>query len=81
MGARLLLIAAWLLPVAILILGVNVGATIWIYLEPQMAAIPTPDSYGVAFWSGVVALLLSVAVAVGISIQFGTSQTSPEPSD
>jgi hypothetical protein len=81
MGTRLLLIAAWLVPVAILILGVNVGATIWTYQEPLMDVIPAPDAFGIAFWSGVVALLLSVAVAVGISIQVGTSQTSTEPSD
>ncbi|EAR25382.1 hypothetical protein A20C1_03926 [marine actinobacterium PHSC20C1] len=74
MGLRLLLIAAWFLPVAILVLGVNAGATIWFYLEPQMDASPAPDSYGVAFWSGVVALLLSVLVAVGISIQVASTR-------
>jgi len=79
MGTRLLLIAAWLVPVAILILGVNVGATIWIYQEPQMGAIPTPDSFRVALWSGVAALLLSVVVAVGISIHVVTSRTAAEP--
>jgi hypothetical protein len=78
MGPRLLLIGAWLLPVAILTLGVNVGVTMWIYMEPQMDTIPTPDAYGVAFWAGVVALLLSVLVAVGISIQVATSSSATE---
>ncbi|MGV8912265.1 MAG: hypothetical protein ACOH14_06555 [Rhodoglobus sp.] len=75
MGSRLLLIAAWLLPIAILILGVNAGATIWAYMEPQMDTIPAPNSYGIAFWSGVVALLLSVLVAVGISIHVATGRS------
>ena len=74
MGVKLLLIAAWLVPVAILILGTNTGATIWTYMEPQMDLIPAPAAYGVAFWSGVVALLLSVVVAVGISIHIASSR-------
>ncbi|MGV8857310.1 hypothetical protein [Rhodoglobus sp.] len=78
MGSRLLLVATWLLPVAILILGVNAGATIWVYMEPQMDTVPAPETYGIAFWAGVAALLLSVLVAVGISIQVASSRPSAQ---
>jgi len=74
----LLLVVAWLLPIAILVLGVNSGATIWVYMEPQMDTIPAPETYGIAFWAGVVALLLSVLVAIGISIHVATSRSSTQ---
>ena len=49
-----------------------------VYMEPQMDTIPAPETYGIAFWAGVVALLLSVLVAIGISIHVATSRSSTQ---
>lgn len=74
MGTRLLLIAAWLLPAIIVVLGISSGATIWFYMEPQMGSLTSPDTYAIAIISGLFALALSVLVAVGISIHIITSR-------
>jgi hypothetical protein len=75
MGSKLLLIAAWLVPAVIVVLGINTGATIWYYTEAQLGALPAPSSYFVAAFSGLAALALSVIVAVGISIHVANSTT------
>jgi hypothetical protein len=64
----LLIIATWAVTVAISVLGVNAGATIWFYMEPAMGSIDEPASYSVAVYSGLVALALSIVVSIGISI-------------
>ncbi|TQO21150.1 hypothetical protein FB472_2821 [Rhodoglobus vestalii] len=72
MGKKLLLVAVWLLPAVLVVLGINTGATIWYYMEPQMGSMPDPSTYFIAVVSGFVALALSVLVAVGISIYVAT---------
>ncbi|MBH0115648.1 hypothetical protein I6E52_02175 [Salinibacterium sp. NG253] len=71
---RFLLIFAWLVPAFIVVLGLNVGATIWYYMEPQMGILPDPGTYYVAVFAGFIALLLSLVAAMGISIHVGLSR-------
>jgi len=68
MKSILLVIAAWTVTVLIGVLGVNAGATIWFYREPVMESVAEPASYFVAAYSGIVALILSFVVSLGISI-------------
>ncbi|WP_343924259.1 hypothetical protein [Rhodoglobus aureus] len=75
MGTRFLLVATWLVPAVIVVLGINTGATIWYYMEQQMGLVPDPSTYYVAAVSGLVALVLSVIVAVGISIHVANFKT------
>ncbi|MBH0108993.1 hypothetical protein I6E81_02300 [Salinibacterium sp. NG22] len=74
MAMRFLLVFAWLVPAFIVVLGLNAGATIWHYMEPQMGVVPDPGTYYVAVFAGLIALLLSIAVAMGISIHVGSSR-------
>jgi hypothetical protein len=64
----ILAIAAWALTGLIALLGVTAGATIWFYMEPVVDSVPDPMSYFVAVGSGFLALVLSLAVSVGITI-------------
>lgn len=66
MKTILLIIATWAVTAMIMVLGVNAGATIWFYMERAIGT--EPASYFVAAYSGIVALGLSFAVSIGITI-------------
>ena len=65
---KIIAIVAWVLTALIVILGFNAGATIWFYMEPVVDAVPDPASYYVAVTAGFVALLLSLAVSIGLTV-------------
>lgn len=64
----ILAIAAWVLTGLIALLGVSAGATIWFYMEPVVDTVPDPASYFVAVCAGFLALCLSLAVSVGVTV-------------
>ena len=64
----ILAIAAWVLTGFIAVLGVTAGATIWVYMEPVVDTVPESTSYFVAATAGFLALFLSLAVSVGITV-------------
>ena len=63
-----LAIAAWTLTFVIAILGISAAATVWFYMEPVVDSVPDPASYYVAAAAGFLALLLSLAVSVGVTV-------------
>lgn len=65
----ILAIAAWVLTDLIALLGISAGATIWFYMEPVVDSVPDPASCFVAVGAGLLALFLSFAVSVGITVQ------------
>jgi hypothetical protein len=65
----ILAIAAWVLTDLIALLGISAGATIWFYMEPVVESVPDPASYFVAVGAGLLALFLSFAVSVDITVQ------------
>jgi|GEM_PF-4297380 len=74
MKTTLLIIATWGVTAMIVVFGVNAGATIWFYTEramgtEPMGAPPEPASYFVAAYSGIVVLVLSLAVSIGVTIR------------
>ena len=64
----ILAILAWILTGLIALLGVSAGATIWFYMEPVVDTVPDPASYSVAASAGFLALFLSVAVSIGLTV-------------
>ena len=90
MKVALLIIAAWAVTAAIALFGVSAGITMWFYMEPAMGSVANPASYTVSVFSGFAALVLSVAVSMGISIHLircnlaatarRESQAHPSPS-
>ncbi|WP_427017060.1 hypothetical protein ACQCSX_20600 [Pseudarthrobacter sp. P1] len=68
MKASLLIIAAWTTTALICVLGVSAAGAIWFYMEPVVDSVDDPASYYVAAISGMVALALSIAVSLGITI-------------
>jgi hypothetical protein len=64
----ILAIAAWVLTGLIAVLGVTAGATIWVFMEPVVDAVPKPASYFVAAAVGFLALFLSLIVSVAITV-------------
>jgi hypothetical protein len=64
----ILAISAWVLTGAIALLGVSAGSTIWFYMEPVVDTVPDPASYYVAAAAGLLALLLSLIVSVGVTV-------------
>lgn len=89
MKSTLLIIATWAVTTSIAVFGVSAAATIWFYMEPVMESVPDPVSYAVSVCSGLLALVLSAAVSVAISIHLvrcskGTRtlrSPQPEPSE
>lgn len=63
-----LAIAAWVVTGLIALLGISAGATIWFYMEPVVDSVPDPASYYVAAGAGFLALFLSLAVSIGITV-------------
>lgn len=63
-----LAIAAWVLTGLIALLGISTGQTIWFYMEPVVDSVPDPASYFVAVSAGFLALVLSLAVSVGVTV-------------
>lgn len=61
--------ASWLVTLLLVILGTNIGATLWFYMEPVVDSVPQPGSYYVAAGAGFMALLLSFAVSIGLTVQ------------
>lgn len=68
MKSTLLIIATWAVTTSIAVFGASAAATIWFYVEPVMESVPDPASYAVSVYSGLLALALSAAVSVAISI-------------
>jgi hypothetical protein len=64
----ILAVAAWALTGTIAVLGISAGATIWFYMEPVVDSVTDPASYLVAVGAGFLALFLSLAVSVGITV-------------
>ncbi|MFQ4148146.1 hypothetical protein AAGW05_05530 [Arthrobacter sp. LAPM80] len=65
---KIIAIVAWVLTALIVILGFNAGATIWFYMEPVVDAVPDPASYYIAVTAGFMALLMSLAVSIGLTV-------------
>ena len=74
-----LAILSWVVTGLILVLGASAGATIWFYMEPVVDSGPDPGSYPLAGAAGFLALLLSTAVSVGITVHAAQSKFSGRP--
>ncbi|MET3721183.1 MULTISPECIES: hypothetical protein [unclassified Arthrobacter] len=75
--AILLVAAAWTVAALIAVLGVTAWQTICYYMEPVADTIADPGSYSLAAYSGLLALALSVAVSVGITLHAARCRHSP----
>ncbi len=76
MKIGVLVIAAWLVTGLIVLLGVSAGATIWFYMEPVVDSVPDPASYALAVGAGFLALLLSLAVSLGLTVHAARCRTN-----
>jgi hypothetical protein len=72
----ILAISARGLTFVIAILGVSAVATIWFFMEPVVDSAPAPASYYVAAAAGFLALLLSLLVSVGATVDAARCSTS-----
>jgi len=77
MKAILTMAAAWTVTALISVLGITAGQTFWCYMEPVMDTVADPASYYLAAYSGLLALALSVAVSVGITLHTVRCRHSP----
>ena len=75
----ILAILAWILTGLIALLGVSAGATIWFYMEPVVDTVPDPASYSVAASAGFLALFLSVAVSIGLTVHAARCNAAVTP--
>lgn len=68
MKAKLLIVAAWTTTALICVLGVSAAGAIWYYMEPMVDSADDPASYYFAVISGMLALGISFATSLGITI-------------
>ncbi|MDJ0319920.1 hypothetical protein [Pseudarthrobacter sp. PS3-L1] len=76
MKIGVLAIAAWIVTGLIVLLGVSAGATIWFYMEPVVDSVPDPASYGMAVGAGFLALFLSLAVSLSLTVYAARCRTT-----
>lgn len=76
MRMTIVAIAAWVLTGLILLLGINVGRAFWFYMEPVVDTVPVPASYKIAAVAGILALVLSLFVSVGATLQAARGSAS-----